>query len=179
MILFIYLLLSKLYFFVKLVMLTDISATPAQPAPATAAPKDQAAAELIEELKLSRAVGGIKKLKEERAKDELKRQEEVAKELNKQFTADNFVDKVILDIEEVSFTMYYYLQSRSVFISYRFLIMMPRATQSLTGRGRCLPEKQQRKQRRKPRNRGRGKKSKGGYRRSLLGRGSFFKRTET
>ena len=58
------------------------------------APNDQAAAELIEELKLSRAVGGIKKLKQERAKEEHKRQEEVAKELNKQFTADNFVEKV-------------------------------------------------------------------------------------
>lgn len=50
--------------------------------------------DLIAELKLSRDITGIRKLKIERAKVEETEKKEIISEITKQFTATNFVEKV-------------------------------------------------------------------------------------
>lgn len=50
--------------------------------------------DLIAELKLSRDITGIKKMKIERAKNEESKEKEIISEISKQFTATNFVEKV-------------------------------------------------------------------------------------
>lgn len=50
--------------------------------------------DLIAELKMSKDITGIKKLKVERAKLEDRQDKEVYSEVTKQFTASNFVDTV-------------------------------------------------------------------------------------
>lgn len=50
--------------------------------------------DLIAELKLSRDITGIKKMKIERAKVEECKEKEIISEISKQFTATNFVEKV-------------------------------------------------------------------------------------
>lgn len=51
--------------------------------------------DLIAELKMSKDIIGIKKMKLERAKVEQKQEKEIFTEITKQFTANNFVEKVI------------------------------------------------------------------------------------
>lgn len=51
--------------------------------------------DLISELKMSKDITGIKKLKVERAKVEEKQEKEMFSEITKQFTANNFVEKVL------------------------------------------------------------------------------------
>lgn len=50
--------------------------------------------DLIAELKMSKDITGIKKMKVERAKVEVQHEKEVISEISKQFTANNFVEKV-------------------------------------------------------------------------------------
>lgn len=50
--------------------------------------------DLIAELKMSKDITGIKKMKVERAKVEEKQEKEMITEISKQFTATNFVEKV-------------------------------------------------------------------------------------
>lgn len=50
--------------------------------------------DLIAELKISKDISGIKKMKVERAKVEEKQEKEMITEISKQFTATNFVEKV-------------------------------------------------------------------------------------
>lgn len=50
--------------------------------------------DLIAELKMSKDISGIKKMKVERAKVEEKQEKEMFTEISKQFTATNFVEKV-------------------------------------------------------------------------------------
>lgn len=52
--------------------------------------------DLIAELKQSKDITGIKKMKVERAKMEVKQENEAYTEVTKQFTASNFVDTVRL-----------------------------------------------------------------------------------
>lgn len=52
--------------------------------------------DLIAELKMSKDITGIKKMKVERAKTEEKQEKEMITEISKQFTANNFVEKVML-----------------------------------------------------------------------------------
>ena len=52
--------------------------------------------ELIAELKASKDIIGIKKLKVERAKVEVQHEQSQAQQFEKQFTGENFLDKVIL-----------------------------------------------------------------------------------
>ena len=53
--------------------------------------------ELIAELKASKDISGIKKLKVERAKIEVQHEQSQAQEFEKQFTCENFLDKVIIN----------------------------------------------------------------------------------
>lgn len=50
--------------------------------------------DLIAELKMSKNINGIKKMKLERAKNEVCREKELYSEISKQFSATNFVEKV-------------------------------------------------------------------------------------
>lgn len=50
--------------------------------------------DLIAELKMSKDIPGIKKMKFERAKSDEKNEKELITEIGKQFTATNFVEKV-------------------------------------------------------------------------------------
>jgi hypothetical protein len=43
---------------------------------------------------LSNTLGGVKKLREERAKEEVKRSEEASKDMKKFYSAENFLDQV-------------------------------------------------------------------------------------
>lgn len=52
--------------------------------------------DLIAELKMSRDITGIRKLKIERAKVEESKEKEIISEITKQFTATNFVEKVCI-----------------------------------------------------------------------------------
>jgi len=51
--------------------------------------------DLIAELKMSKDLTGLKKMKMEKAKTEQTMEKEVIFEIRKQFTATNFVDKVL------------------------------------------------------------------------------------
>lgn len=51
--------------------------------------------DLIAELKMSKDLTGLKKMKREKAKTEQTMEKEVIFEIRKQFTATNFVDKVL------------------------------------------------------------------------------------
>ena len=53
--------------------------------------------ELIAELKASKDISGIKKLKVERAKIEVQHEQSQAQEFEKQFTCENFLDKVTIN----------------------------------------------------------------------------------
>lgn len=59
--------------------------------------------DLIAELKMSKDLTGLKKMKMEKAKTEQTMEKEVIFEIRKQFTATNFVDKV-LSIENSTFS---------------------------------------------------------------------------
>lgn len=50
--------------------------------------------DLIAELKMSKDITGIKKMKIERSRAEEKQEKEIYVEISKQFTASNFVEKV-------------------------------------------------------------------------------------
>lgn len=56
--------------------------------------------DLIAELKLSKDIEGVKKMKVERLKSEEKQEKEMVSEITKQFTANNLLEKV-------SFTSFY------------------------------------------------------------------------
>ncbi|KAK9883837.1 hypothetical protein WA026_002033 [Henosepilachna vigintioctopunctata] len=57
-------------------------------------PFASAKTDLIAELKMSKNINGIKKMKLERAKNEVCREKEIYSEISKQFTATNFVEKI-------------------------------------------------------------------------------------
>lgn len=57
-------------------------------------PFQSAKENLIAELKMSRDISGIKKLKVERVEMEKKQGKEIASTISKQFTVDSFVEKV-------------------------------------------------------------------------------------
>lgn len=61
--------------------------------------------DLIAELKMSKDITGIKKMKVERAKMENMVDKEVYSEFTKQFTANNFVEKVFLDYFLIDFSV--------------------------------------------------------------------------
>ena len=55
---------------------------------------DQSKQDLIAELKMSKDITGIKKLKVERARTEERQEKEIISEISKQLTATQFVEKV-------------------------------------------------------------------------------------
>ncbi|KAJ2945441.1 hypothetical protein O0L34_g253 [Tuta absoluta] len=68
--------------------------------PSAAEPYRSAKTDLIEELKMSKDITGIKKLKVERARRESLQDKETFTEFTKRFTAENFVDQGCLQVPE-------------------------------------------------------------------------------
>lgn len=66
--------------------------------------------DLIAELKASKDITGIKKMKVERAKLEDRHEKELYSDITKQFTANNFVDQVggPLHVRHTTFLLFYY-----------------------------------------------------------------------
>lgn len=62
--------------------------------------------ELIAELKASKDISGIKKLKVERAKIEVQHEQSQAQEFEKQFTSENFLDKVTFKSTPINFEIH-------------------------------------------------------------------------
>lgn len=95
--------------------------------------------DLIAELKASKDISGIKKLKVERAKIEGRQEKEFYSDVTKQFTAANFVEQVCLQIAirntvKTNFWSFYRFRTRTV-----------RVTWYPIGNGKCLLRKPRKK----------------------------------